>query len=324
MRVAGIDCGTNSIRLLIADADGGRLSDVVRTMEIVRLGQGVDRTGRFAPDAIARTFAATDKYASLCRRHGVESIRFAATSAARDAENRDVFLDGILERLGVPVQVLSGAQEARTSFAGAASVLAGTVDGPAIAVDLGGGSTELVLGDVSTGVKAAFSMNIGSVRMRERHLRSDPPTEQEVAAAREDIRAALDEAEEHVPLGEARELVGLAGTVTSVTARFLGLDAYDSSRVHGTRMTPEEIEKETDWFLRSPVATIRELGFMHPGRADVIGAGALVWQEVVARVGARMEEAGHRLGSAITSEHDILDGLALWAAREPQPPAVRS
>lgn len=323
MRVAGIDCGTNSIRLLIADAEGGRLTDVVRTMEIVRLGQDVDKTGRFAPEAIERTFTMTSEYAQLCREHGVRSIRFAATSATRDASNREEFLAGILERLGVPVQILSGDEEARTSFAGAASVLSGAVadDAPMLAVDLGGGSTELVLGTIDDGVQASFSMDIGSVRMHERHLRADPPTPAQIEAARADIRAALDEAERHVPIGQARELIGLAGTVTSVTAKHLGLEAYDSSRVHGSRMTLAEIEETTNWFLHSPVATIRELGFMHPRRADVIGAGALVWQEVAARVALRMAEAGHPLREAITSEHDILDGLALWAAAEPQPPA---
>lgn len=323
MRVAGIDCGTNSIRLLVAEAEGGRLRDLVRTMEIVRLGQGVDRTGRFAPEAIERTLAVTSEYAAICRRHRVESIRFAATSATRDASNRDYFLDGIYERLGVPVEIVSGEQEARLSFDGAASVLREKVaaDVPVLAVDLGGGSTELVLGTMAKGVQASFSMDVGSVRMRERHLRTDPPTASEVEAARVDIRAALDEAEAHVPIGQARELIGLAGTVTSVTAKHLGLEVYDSQRVHGSRMTLAEIEAATGWFISSSTAQIAQLPFLHPGRVDVIAAGALVWQEVVRRVAERMAAAGHMLESVITSEHDILDGLALWAASEPQVPA---
>lgn len=324
MRVAGIDCGTNSIRLLIADVEATgavRLRDVVRTMTIVRLGQGVDRTHRFAPDALERTLTAVDDFAAQCRAARVDSIRFAATSATRDAENRDEFLDGVEARLGVRPQVLSGAEEAATSFAGALSAMPAGVESPVIAVDLGGGSTELVLGDMVTGeVLASHSMNVGSVRMRERHLRHDPPTEVEVAAARADINAALDEAEQHVPFGAARGAVGLAGTVTSVTARFLGLSQYDADRIHGTALTPGEIAAQTAWFVAASRPERAALGFLAPGRIDVIGSGALVWQEVVAWLASRMHDTGHPLEHVVTSEHDILDGLALWAAREPQSP----
>lgn len=322
MRVAGVDCGTNSIRLLIAEADASGLRDIVRTMEIVRLGQGVDKTGDFAPDALERTLSVVEEYGRLCREHGVESIRFAATSATRDARNREVFLDGVHERLGVEVQVLSGDEEARTSFAGAASVLGDYTSEPVIAVDLGGGSTEIILGDMREGVSAAYSMDIGSVRMHERHLRSNPPTDGEIEGARTDIRAALDEAERHVDFGQARDVIGLAGTVTSVTAKFLGLDEYNSSAVHGTRMSFEDIERTCEWFYRSPTSDIAALGYMHPGRVDVIGSGALVWAEVIARLEQRISETGRDFRGAITSEHDILDGLALWAYTDPQPPVL--
>lgn len=316
MRTAGIDCGTNSIRLLIADIDdAGQLTDVVRRMEIVRLGQGVDATGRFAPEALERTFAAIDSYAADIVKYDVESIRFAATSATRDAANRAVFIDGVQSRLGVTPQVLSGDEEARTSFDGAISVLNGQAD-PVLAVDLGGGSTELVLGRNDGHVISAWSMDVGSVRMRERRLHTDPPTEAEIIAARADIRAALDEAERYVDLSQVRTLVGLAGTITSVTAVALKLETYQPDRIHGAVLDMQTIDAVTDWFIHAPVAERAALGFMHPGRVDVIGAGALVWQEVARRIAERSGVSG-----AVTSEHDILDGLARWAARVPQRPA---
>lgn len=221
-RVAGIDCGTNSIRLLIADVewrpDGGvELTDVTRLMEVVRLGQGVDRTGEFAPEALARTLLATDKYAALCREHGVGEVRFVATSATRDARNRDAFVDGVAERLGVAPEVISGTEEASLSFAGAVRVLGPASPGPALVVDIGGGSTELVVGSAGSSPQASISLDVGCVRMTERHLATDPPTEAEVAAARADIRDALDRAEGTVPLAEVGTVVGVAGSVTTVT-----------------------------------------------------------------------------------------------------------
>jgi len=322
VRVAGIDCGTNSIRLLIADVPGADepLTDVVRDMNVVRLGRGVDRTGEFAQDALERTFAKTEEYAALCRENGVESIRFAATSAARDARNKDVFLDGIRQRLGVPVQILSGDDEARTSFEGASSVLSSDVPKRVIAVDLGGGSTEVVLGELGGGVVSDFSMDVGCVRMYERHMHSDPATSEEIAAARADVRAMLDLAEERVDLRSAEGLVGLAGTVTTLTAKALGLAAYDPERIHGSTLSVDEVVEACEWFIHSSRPEREALGFMHPGRVDVMPAGALVWEEVVRRVSARMAEAGRELSGVVTSEHDILDGMALWAAREPQRP----
>lgn len=322
MRVAGIDCGTNSIRLLIADVPGTEapLSDLVREMVVVRLGQGVDRRGEFGQDALERTFAQVENYAAQCREYGVESIRFAATSAARDARNKDVFLEGVQHRIGVPVQILTGDEEARTSFAGASSVLPAGSPSPLIAVDLGGGSTELVVGDVGGGIRSDHSMNVGCVRMHERHLVSDPPTDEQIAAARMDVNQALDRAEQDVNLGEAEGLIGLAGTVTTLTAKALGLTSYDPLRIHGTALTPATIYATCEWFIASTAKERDGLGFLHPGRSDVIASGALVWEEVVKRVALRMRENGKELRHVITSEHDILDGMALWAAREPQVP----
>lgn len=323
MRVAGIDCGTNSARLLIADVPGkdAPLDDAVRRMEVVRLGQGVDKTGQFDPQALTRTFKLIDDYAAQCREHGVESIRFAATSATRDASNRDVFIDGVRERLGVEPQVLSGDEEARASFAGAISALEDSADSPMLAVDLGGGSTELVLGNSDGHVISAFSMNVGCVRMRERHMRSDPATNAEIAAARADVQAALDEAENYVDLSKTRSLVGLAGSITTITAKALDLGFYDFDAIHGTSLSLAEIDGVCEWFIRATAIERANLGFMHPGRVDVIQAGALVWQQIVRRVAVRTADADAPVTHAITSEHDILDGLALWAAENPNRPA---
>ncbi|WP_394262310.1 exopolyphosphatase [Trueperella sp.] len=321
MRVAGIDCGTNSIRLLIADVPGRHqpLEDVVRRMEVARLGQGVDRTGKFDPEALERTLAFVDEYADQCRQHGVESIRFAATSATRDASNRDAFLDGVKERLGVDVQVLSGEEEARASFEGATSVLGDTTEEPFLTVDLGGGSTEFVLGLNDGTILGAASMNVGCVRMRERHLEHDPASEEEVAAARADVHAALERT--GLDLSETRTLIGLAGTITTITAKALDLPMYDAARIHGAEMSLAEVDGVCEWFIRSTAEERARLPFMHPGRVDVIHSGALVWQEIIRHVAAETATKVP-LTHTITSEHDILDGLALWAAREPNPPTL--
>ncbi|MEE6295768.1 Ppx/GppA phosphatase family protein [Georgenia wangjunii] len=313
-RVAAIDCGTNSIRLLIADVDdAGGLHERVREMEIVRLGQGVDRTGSLDPAALARTLAATERYAQACRAHDVEAVRFVATSATRDAANRGDFVDGVRAVLGVEPEVVSGDEEAALSFAGAASVLGGKHPGPFLVVDIGGGSTELVLGDGTP--EAATSMNIGSVRMTERHLAGDPPTPAEVAAARADVRAALDAAAALVPLGCTGTLVGLAGSVTTVTARALGLPAYDRSRVDGAEIGVDDALRACADLLAAPREERAAMPFMHPGRVDVIGAGALIWSEVIDRVRRDVAITGRDLTAAVTSEHDILDGIALSIGR---------
>lgn len=313
--MAAIDCGTNSIRLLVAevDLDAGTLVDLDRRMEIVRLGQGVDRTGRIAPEALARTIDAAHRYAEICADLGVEAVRFVATSATRDAENRQDFVAGVQTALGVSPEVIDGQQEAALSFRGATGVLAAAHPGPYLVVDLGGGSTELVLGGAE--VEAAYSMDVGCVRMFERHLTGDPPSASAVDAARRDVVAALDVAARHVPLGRTRTLVGVAGTVTTVTAHALGLETYDPERIDGAALPADTVLTSATDLLRMPRARRAELGFMHPGRVDVIGAGALVWAEVVRRVQAEVAAAGGSVHRVVSSEHDILDGIA-WSAAE--------
>ncbi|MFE4860825.1 exopolyphosphatase [Streptomyces sp. NPDC056670] len=300
-RVAAIDCGTNSIRLLVADADPstGEITDLDRRMTIVRLGQGVDRTGRLAPEALERTFAACREYAAVIKDLGAERLRFVATSASRDAENRDDFVRGVLDILGVEPEVISGDQEAEFSFVGATKELDG--DDEYLVVDIGGGSTEFVVG--SAGVEAARSVDIGCVRMTERHHPGDPATSEQIAAIRADIEAALDLAEQTVPLREPRTLVGLAGSVTTVAAISLGLSAYDSAALHHARISYEEVAEVTGRLLASTHAERAAIPVLHPGRIDVIGAGALVLLAVMERTGAR---------EVVVSEHDILDGIA-WS-----------
>ncbi|PKW09491.1 exopolyphosphatase / guanosine-5'-triphosphate,3'-diphosphate pyrophosphatase [Streptomyces sp. 1222.5] len=309
-RVAAIDCGTNSIRLLVADADPatGELVDLDRRMTIVRLGQGVDRTGRLAPEALERTFAACREYAEIIKEHGAEKLRFVATSASRDAENRDEFVRGVVDILGVEPEVITGDQEAEFSFTGATRELTGRDDltRPFLVVDIGGGSTEFVVG--GDHVAAARSVDVGCVRMTERHLVhggkvSDPPTEERIAAMRADIEAALDLAERTVPLREAHTLVGLAGSVTTVSAIAQDLPEYDSARIHHSRISHDRVREITGRLLRSTHAERAAIPSMHPGRVDVIGAGALVLLSIMERIGAE---------EVVVSEHDILDGIA-WS-----------
>ncbi|OEV05355.1 Ppx/GppA phosphatase family protein [Streptomyces oceani] len=301
-RVAAVDCGTNSIRLLVADVDPdtGELTPLDRRMEIVRLGQDVDRTGRLAPEALERTFAACRRYAAIIRELGAERVRFAATSASRDAENRREFQRGVVEILGTEPEVITGDQEAAFSFTGATRELTGgSYDKPYLVVDIGGGSTEFVLGDAS--VRAARSVDIGCVRLTERHRLADPVTDEQVRAMRADIEAALDLAGETVPLTEARTLVGLAGTVTTVAGIDLGLDAYDAAAIHHSRLTRQRVAAISERLLRSTHAERAAIPVMHPGRIDVIAAGALVLLTV-------MERAD--VPEVLVSEHDILDGIA--------------
>ncbi|GAB3548221.1 Ppx/GppA phosphatase family protein [Arthrobacter tumbae] len=311
MRTAAIDCGTNSIRLLIADVDGGAgLTDVVRLMRVVRLGEGVDATGTLSEAALDRTFKAVDEYAALIKEHDAGRIRFVATSATRDASNRDVFVAGVRDRLGVEPEVVSGDEEAELSFSGAASVLAGESDAAVLVVDLGGGSTEFVVG-TGNQVIAARSMDMGCVRFTERFLRSDPPTEQEIAAAEEEIGRMIDEANAEVNLASVHGVIGVAGSITTVTAHALRLPEYQPERIHGTSLTVEEIDAATTSLLHLPRSERAALPYMHPGRVDVIGAGALIWRTIVRRVA---DATQGRVQSAAASEHDILDGIALSAA----------
>ena len=353
-RVAAIDCGTNTIRLLIADArasSGGavRLVPLVRLNEIVRLGQGVDRTGRLDETALERTLAVVEDYADRCRELGAQSVRFVATSATRDASNRAVFVEGVRELLGVEPEVVSGQEEARLSFAG--SLLgadgggafpgadAGHAAGPTgpgdaagpeadirpdaagtrrLVTDLGGGSTELVLGVDAPA--AAYSMNTGSVRVTERYL-ADGVTPASEAAARGHVRALLERAGAVVDLGAARELVGLAGTITTVTAHALGLESFEPEAIDGARLDVGTALASCEAIVHSTAAERESWGYLRPGRRDVIAAGALVWSEVIARVVEATAARGHRLTRTVTSLHDILDGIALSLVRPVGDPA---
>jgi exopolyphosphatase/guanosine-5'-triphosphate,3'-diphosphate pyrophosphatase len=301
VRVAAIDCGTNAVRLLIADVVDAKVIDVSRRMEIVRLGEGVDRTGRLAPAAIERTRQALIGYAMEIAELGVGRVRMCATSASRDAANAGEFTAMVRATLGVDPEVITGDEEARLSFAGAVAGLA--AERPYLVVDIGGGSTEFVVGDDE--VRQAISMDIGCVRMTERHLHSDPPTSAEIAAAERDITAAVDTALRTVPGHGAATLVGLAGSVTTVAALALHLPGYDAERIQHARISYDDVAKVTADLLGSTVADRRELPVMHPGRADVIGAGALILRIV-------MERAG--MPAVVASEHDILDGIALSLA----------
>jgi exopolyphosphatase/guanosine-5'-triphosphate,3'-diphosphate pyrophosphatase len=356
-RVAAVDCGTNSLRLLIADVDPrhGTLADVVRRMEIVRLGQGVDATGRLAPEALARTFRVLQEYATIITDSAVGAVRMVATSATRDAVNATEFIRGVTRVLGVPPEVLSGGQEAFLSFTGATAEFVRAGSGgerfapPYLVVDIGGGSTEFVLGRdqaggagpdhagpdhagpdhagpdhagpdhsgpdrsgpdragpadaQAAGPVAATSVDIGCVRMTERHLHSDPPTATQIAAAVADIDAAIDRAAAEVPAQRARTLVGLAGSVTTVAGVALDLPGYDASRIHHARIPAGQVHEVTRMLLGQTHAQRAQIGVMHPGRIDVIGAGALVLDRILARLG---------FAEVVVSEHDILDGIA-WS-----------
>jgi len=309
-RVAAIDCGTNSIRLLVAEPDGGGgLRDVDRRMLIVRLGQGIDATGRFADVALERTFAACEEYAAVLRDLDVHRVRFCATSAARDADNGDVFAAGVRARLGVSPEVITGDDEAALSYDGATRDLdTSALPPPYLVLDIGGGSTELVLGDGHGHVRAAESVDIGSVRMTERHLPGDPPAPGEVDAAAADIDAVLDRL--RVPLGETRTLVGVAGTITTVAAMVLDLPRYDSARIHHARIDVDDVAAARGRLLTMTADQRRALPYMHPGRADVIGAGALILDRVAQRVAGSLARP-----EMVVSEHDILDGI-VWSLLE--------
>ncbi len=305
-RVAAIDCGTNSLRLLVADlsVEDATATDLVRRVEIVRLGEGVDRTGRLSPAAIDRTRVVLEGYARQIAGYGADRVRMVATSASRDADNAAEFQAMVHATLGVPAEVVSGDEEARLSFLGAVADLPDTVPGPYLVVDIGGGSTEFVVGTGgAAGVAGGVSVDIGCVRLTERHLRSDPPTPREIAAAQADVTTAVDDALAAVPAGTARTLVGLAGSVTTVAGLALGLDAYRPERIHHTTLAYRDVEKVTGDLLSASRAERMASPVMHPGRADVIGGGALILRTVLER--AAFDEV-------VVSEHDILDGIA-WS-----------
>jgi exopolyphosphatase / guanosine-5'-triphosphate,3'-diphosphate pyrophosphatase len=320
-RVAAIDCGTNSLRLLIADVDTAEhsLADVERRMEIVRLGQGVDATGMLAPAALERTLGVLAEYAKQIAAAGATAVRMVATSATRDASNAEDFSRGVLATLGVAPEVISGDEEARLSFAGATAELAGAGSGPPLAppylvVDIGGGSTEFVLGGgtaaqpaeagaAAAAGLAAISVDIGCVRLTERHLHTDPPAETEVQAASADIDSALDTVAAAIAVRQARTLVGLAGSVTTVTAIALGLPAYDATQTHHARISADAVHAVTEQLLGQTREQRAAIGSLHPGRVDVIGAGALVLDRIMQRF---------EFTEFVASEHDILDGIA-WS-----------
>lgn len=304
-RVAAVDCGTNSVRLLIADVDTatGSLRDVVRRLEIVRLGQDVDRTGRLADEAVQRTLSVLREYAEQVSDRGAGRLRVVATSATRDAVNRDEFVAGVVAVLGAAPEVVTGEQEAALSFAGATRELLGRRDVPSpyLVVDIGGGSTEFVLGRDT--VEASASIDLGCVRLTERHFRHDPPLGDEVAGLEADLDAGLAEVRGAVPLGRVGSLVGVGGTVTTVAALALGLETYDAGRIHLARVPANDVCDVSDRLLRMARAQRAALPVMHPGRVDVIVAGALILATVVDRLG---------VDELVVSEHDILDGLA-WS-----------
>lgn len=299
-RVAAIDCGTNSIRLLIADISDGNFRELYRTMEIVRLGQGVDKNKSFDPVAIERTLKATALFSEEIARRGVTAIRFCATSATRDAQNRALFIDGVREILGIEPEVISGEEEARLSFAGAVSEMHPS-DAPYLVIDIGGGSTEFVFGEKE--VIAAKSVNIGCVRMSERHFTSVPIPEAAISSAITDIDNAIAEAAQYVPIREARTLIAVAGTATTVAAAALELAEYDRDLIHLSRISAVKTENIAKQFLSMSRDEIAALGYMHPGRVDVIAAGALVLDRIMKATGA---------SEFVASERDILDGMA-WS-----------
>lgn len=298
-RVAAIDCGTNSIRLLVVDLTPSGMREVVRQMEIVRLGEDVDTNKAFKPEAIDRTLAAVAKYRDEMRRRGVERIRFCATSATRDASNRQLFIDGVEDLIGVRPEVIPGLEEARLSFLGATSQLA-NADGPFLVVDIGGGSTEFVFGTSS--VEEAASVEIGCVRMHERHLKVNPVDPDSLTRAIADIDGAIAVAARTVPITEATTMIAVAGTATTVAAASLDLESYDRSAIHMSRILAPEVHRVAQMFQSATREAIAALKYMHPGRVDVITAGALVLSRVLLAT---------RQDSFIASETDILDGIAL-------------
>ena len=306
MIAAGIDCGTNTIKLLVADLDPatGQEHELVRQSRMVRLGQGVDASGRLADEALERVFGAVDEYAEVLGAHDVEAVRFCATSAVRDSDNADVFVSGVEERLGVTPEVLSGAEEAQLSFSGATRTLT-DVETPILVVDIGGGSTELVLGGGHGDVDSAHSLDIGSVRLTERFLAGDPPTASQVEAVRGAVDEALDTLlSSGVDLRRARTVVAVSGTGLTVAAGVLGLPRLDRDAVDRRRVRIEDVADVVKLLVSLTVAERKELGYVQPGRADVIGAGALILERVLARV---------PVPEMMTSARDILDGIA-WSA----------
>jgi exopolyphosphatase/guanosine-5'-triphosphate,3'-diphosphate pyrophosphatase len=302
-RVAAIDCGTNSIRLLISDIDTSTntATDVVREMRIVRLGEGVDKTNAFLPSALERTFKAVDEYEKLLLKHNVEYVRFVATSATRDAQNKAMFIKGVIDRLRIVPEVIAGVEEAALSFDGATRSLRQKHSAPFLVIDLGGGSTELVIGDKEP--TGAYSMDVGCVRMTERHTPGGNPTKAQEEAIRTDVRNALKVAGTKVDWEKAQTVVGVAGTITTVAAHVLNLKTYDPDVLHGAIITAEQISQTAQDFISLTPTQRGALPYMHEGRIEVITAGSIVLDEVMKGIGAK---------TLIASERDILDGVT-WS-----------
>ena len=303
MKIAAIDCGTNSIRLLIMDYQkaGQSLTEIIREMRIVRLGEGVDQTKSFSEAALIRTKAAIEEYAKLIEHYSVEKIRFVATSATRDANNRDIFFAIVKKALDVEAEVITGEEEAALSFAGATRSLASKLEGPFLVIDLGGGSTELVVGQQNP--TAAYSMNVGCVRMTERHAPGGNPTVSQEQAIRADVRTALAAARKKVDLSNVKTVIGVAGTVTTVAAHALKIDKYDPNVLHGAAINSQQVSQTAADFIKLSFEERAALPYMHPGRVEVITAGAIVLDEIIKEI---------RANKLIASERDILDGVA-WS-----------
>jgi exopolyphosphatase / guanosine-5'-triphosphate,3'-diphosphate pyrophosphatase len=302
-RVAAIDCGTNSIRLLISDIDTSTntATDVAREMRIVRLGEGVDKNNAFSPRALERTFKAIDEYEQILLKHNVENLRFVATSATRDAQNKAMFIKGVIDRLRIVPEVIAGTEEAALSFDGATRSLRQKHKAPFLIIDLGGGSTELVIGDQEP--TGAYSMDVGCVRMTERHTPGGNPTKAQEEAIRTDVRNALKEAGKKVDWQKAQTIVGVAGTVTTVAAHILKLKTYDPEVLHGASISAQQISQTAQDFISLTPAQRAALPYMHEGRIEVITAGSIVLDEVMKAIEAQ---------TLIASERDILDGVA-WS-----------
>jgi exopolyphosphatase / guanosine-5'-triphosphate,3'-diphosphate pyrophosphatase len=302
-RVAAIDCGTNSIRLLISDIDTSTITatDVVREMRIVRLGEGVDKTNAFSPRALERTFKAVEEYDKLLLKHNVEHVRFVATSATRDAQNKAMFIKGVIDRLRIVPEVIAGVEEAALSFDGATRSLRQKHSAPFLVIDLGGGSTELVIGDKEP--TGAYSMDVGCVRMTERHTPGGNPTKAQEEAIRTDVRNALKVAGTKVDWKTAQTVVGVAGTITTVAAHVLNLKTYDPDVLHGASISAEQVSQTAQDFISLTPAQRGALPYMHEGRIEVITAGSIVLDEVMKGIGAK---------TLIASERDILDGVT-WS-----------
>lgn len=301
-RYAAIDCGTNAIRLLVADVVGGRLTEVDRRMLTVRLGEGIDATGEFSAAALERTFAAVEEYANEIDRFGVRAVRMVATSASRDARNADVFIQGVRSRLGIEPEVVAGVEEAELSFIGAIRGLsASLLESPVLIADIGGGSTEFVTGDAASGVISSLcSVDVGCVRMTERHLHDDPPTGEQLDQAVRTIEGLLDEAFARVDVTDIRTFVGLAGSVTTIAALAHSLPSYDPAAIHGSLVTTQQVEQVTEQLLGMTRSQRAAEPVMHPGRVDVIAGGALVLRQIMRRL---------PIDFVIASETDLLDGI---------------